>query len=168
MPHISEEQVNRLLDLVRWGDTPDCVVEAVKILESLPAEPAAGDVDEDAILDVMAKADWQADYPRGGSVYKTYESTQFNDQESYRAQHRRGVRALIDAGYFRAATSKASHPRIDAEGVRKVSDGINYLENALEKCHALHIAVPYGLLFKRIDEIKEAIQLLTPSNGEKK
>jgi hypothetical protein len=46
MPHITEEHVNRLLDLVRWGDTPDCVVEAVKILESLPAEPAAGDVGE--------------------------------------------------------------------------------------------------------------------------
>jgi len=37
-------------------------------------------------LDSMCKLLWERDYPNGGSIYKTYESTPFHDKELYRAE----------------------------------------------------------------------------------
>ena len=35
-------------------------------------------------VDAIASSLWHRDYPDGGSIYKTYESTQFHDKELYR------------------------------------------------------------------------------------
>ena len=39
--------------------------------------------DED-LLELAAEALWKRDYPNGGSIYKTYESLNFEDKELYR------------------------------------------------------------------------------------
>ena len=38
----------------------------------------------DALLELAAEALWKRDYPNGGSIYKTYESLNFEDKELYR------------------------------------------------------------------------------------
>ena len=48
-----------------------------------PTQIDAGELEE-----VIAAVLWQIDYPNGGSMYKTYESTQFHDKELYRKDAR--------------------------------------------------------------------------------
>lgn len=40
----------------------------------------------EALQEICASMLWHVDYPLGGSVYKTYESTQFHDKQLYRKQ----------------------------------------------------------------------------------
>jgi hypothetical protein len=49
----------------------------------------------DEMIEVAAAAAWRKDYPKGGSVYKAYESTSYNDKELYRQD----ARAILTAAY---------------------------------------------------------------------
>lgn len=43
---------------------------------------------EQIVIDEIAKRFWIADYPNGGSLYKSYEETPYHDQEAYRKEAR--------------------------------------------------------------------------------
>jgi len=45
----------------------------------------------DETLETCCAVLWAKDYPEGGSMYKTYESTPFHDKELYRAE----VKAIV-------------------------------------------------------------------------
>ena len=38
------------------------------------------------LLELAAEALWKRDYPQGGSIYKTYDSLNFQDKEIYRKE----------------------------------------------------------------------------------
>ncbi|MDE2233865.1 MAG: hypothetical protein KGJ90_07230, partial [Patescibacteria group bacterium] len=40
--------------------------------------------ERDGLIELAAEALWRRDYPQGGSIYKTYESLNFEDKEIYR------------------------------------------------------------------------------------
>jgi hypothetical protein len=48
---------------------------------------------QDGIVKLVAEALWTRDYPRGGSIYKTYLSTPWHDQSLYEDQ----ARAMLEA-----------------------------------------------------------------------
>ena len=53
-------------------------------LECVPRDLAAKIIGWN--VESIAKTLWQRDYPTGGSMYRTYESTPFHDKEIYRRE----------------------------------------------------------------------------------
>lgn len=49
-------------------------------------------------VEIACKAAWERDYPDGGSIYKTYESTNPQDKELYRKEVLPIIKALAAAG----------------------------------------------------------------------
>ena len=49
----------------------------------------------DEMVEAAAAAAWRKDYPQGGSMYRTYESTNFHDKELYR----KDARIILNAAY---------------------------------------------------------------------
>lgn len=49
-----------------------------------------------SLIDIASEAAWRRDYPAGGSMYQTYESTPFHDKEVYRKEVAPIVAAFAD------------------------------------------------------------------------
>lgn len=64
---------------------PENTIDAT-IRPALEAKEKAVPVDHPALVEYIAEKLWRCDYPQGGSIYRTYESTPFHDKELYRKQ----------------------------------------------------------------------------------
>lgn len=68
------------------------VIEAWNTRASTPTQPTDEARANGWFVEVLAAALWRRDYPQGGSIYKTYESTNFHDKEIYRSEAREFIK----------------------------------------------------------------------------
>ena len=67
--------------------------KAADLIKRLAAQSQLTFLDDEKVVEQLSADLWRRDYPRGGSAYKTYESTNYHDKELYRKE----VRFLVNA-----------------------------------------------------------------------
>lgn len=75
----------------------ECLATIDRMNEDRRALQSRGNVPE-GVVEIIAGLLWKIDYPNGGSMFKTYESTHFHDKELYRKEAAELISAYRKAG----------------------------------------------------------------------